>query len=76
MPATRILAIGDVHLGRQSSRLPSPLTDRLGAGALGPAAALRRAVDVAIGELNDADSLLLLVEREGRTQYVVVKKTN
>jgi serine protease Do len=30
----------------------------------------------AIGELNDADSLLLLVEREGRTQYVVVKKTN
>jgi serine protease Do len=30
----------------------------------------------AIGELNDADSLLLLVEREGRTQYVAVKKTN
>ena len=30
----------------------------------------------AIGESHDADSLLLLVERENRTQYVVVKKAH
>jgi putative ABC transport system permease protein len=41
---TRLLAIGDIHLGRLSSRLSVLLTERLGADSLGPAAALRQAV--------------------------------
>jgi len=40
---TRLLAIGDIHLGRLSGRLPAGLDAR----ALGPAAALRAAVQAA-----------------------------
>lgn len=43
MPATRLLVIGDIHLGRQSGRLPSGLDP----SALGAAAALRLAVQSA-----------------------------
>ena len=42
----RILAVGDIHLGRTPSRLPP----ELGASELGPAAAWRRAVDTAVAE--------------------------
>lgn len=42
----RILAIGDMHLGRRPSRLPPLLTGR--ARELGPAGAWRRAVDAAL----------------------------
>ncbi len=41
---TRLLAIGDIHLGRQPSRLPPQLREQ----GLTPAAALERAVDCAI----------------------------
>lgn len=41
---TRLLAIGDIHLGRTLRRLP----DRLQSANLGPAAALRTAVDTAL----------------------------
>ncbi len=53
MPVTRLLAIGDVHLGRQSRRLPSALDGT----ALGPAAALRLAVETALAR--DVRALLL-----------------
>lgn len=46
MPATRLLAIGDIHLGRQSSRLPPDLDP----AELGPAAALRLAARTAVAE--------------------------
>ena len=59
----QILAIGDMHLGRRPSRLPSELAHR--AQALGPAAAWRKAVDSAIKM--DVKAVLLagdLVEKE------------
>ena len=40
----RVLAVGDIHLGRTPSRLPSDLSAR----ELGPAEAWRRAVDAAL----------------------------
>ena len=43
----KILAVGDIHLGRTPSRLPDELADR--ARDLGPAGAWKRTVDVAIG---------------------------
>lgn len=42
----KLLAVGDIHLGRTPSRLPPELADR--AGELGPAEAWRRAVNTAI----------------------------
>lgn len=48
MPA-RLLCIGDIHLGRRPSRIPGNLSDYgVRAGDLTPAAAWRRAVEVAI----------------------------
>lgn len=43
----KILAVGDMHLGRTPSRLPEELVHR--ASDLGPAGAWKRTVDVAIG---------------------------
>ena len=42
----KILAIGDIHLGRTPSRLPSELAER--AKEFGPAEAWRRSVDMAL----------------------------
>ena len=42
----KLLAVGDIHLGRTPSRLPPELANRV--HALGPAEAWRRAVDAAI----------------------------
>ena len=59
----KILAVGDMHLGRTPSRLPEELVQR--AQELGPAGAWRRTVEAAIGE--DVTAVLLagdLVERE------------
>lgn len=44
----KLLAVGDMHLGRQPSRLPEELVAE--AGRLSPAAAWHRLVDQAIGE--------------------------
>lgn len=44
----KLLAIGDIHLGRQPSRLSAEVLDQLGGRALGPAAAWHRTVDYAI----------------------------
>lgn len=43
----KILAVGDIHLGRTPSRLPDEFASR--ARELGPAGAWKRTVDVAIG---------------------------
>ena len=59
----KILAVGDIHLGRTPSRLPDELADR--ARDLGPAGAWKRTVDVAIG--SGVKAVLLagdVVERE------------
>lgn len=59
----KILAVGDIHLGRTPSRLPDELASR--ARELGPAGAWKRTVDVAIG--GDVRAVLLagdVVERE------------
>ena len=65
MGAMKLLCVGDVHLGRQPSRLPAELTAQLPAGELGPAAAWRRAVDLALE--SGVDAVLLagdVVEQE------------
>ncbi len=59
----RILCIGDMHLGRRPGRLPEAIKER--GQALGPAAALARAVDLAIEQ--DVSAVLFagdLVEHE------------
>ncbi|MCY3750833.1 MAG: DNA repair exonuclease [Gammaproteobacteria bacterium] len=59
----KILAVGDIHLGRTPSRLPDELADRT--RDLGPAGAWKRTVDVAIGA--EVKAVLLagdVVERE------------
>ena len=59
----KILAVGDIHLGRTPSRLPDELASR--ARELGPAGAWKRTVDVAIGA--EVKAVLLagdVVERE------------
>ena len=48
----KLLAVGDMHLGRRPSRLPSELVNN--PSELGPAAAWRRAVDYAKSEKVDA----------------------
>ena len=50
----RLLAVGDLHLGRLPARLPGQLGSRQDARALGPSAALKRLVDEAIREHIDA----------------------
>lgn len=52
----RLLAIGDIHLGRRPAALPQRLLADAGIEPreLGPAAALRRAVEVAVAEPVDA----------------------
>lgn len=50
----KLLAVGDLHLGRQPGSLPEDLRDRDAARAHGPAEALRRLVRRAIDESVDA----------------------
>ena len=62
---TKILCVGDIHLGRQPSRLPAQLLEHLGARALGPAGAWERTVAFATDAR--ADAVLLagdVVEQE------------
>lgn len=59
----KLLAVGDMHLGRQPSRLPEDLAGR--GRDLGPAAAWKRAVDRAIEDQVDVVALAGdLVEQE------------
>jgi DNA repair protein SbcD/Mre11 len=59
----KLLAVGDLHLGRRPSRLPASLADR--AAEFGPAAAWRRLVGHAVAQQVDAVVLAGdLVERE------------
>jgi len=44
----RLLAVGDIHLGRQPTRLPERVREQFDARALGPAAAWERTVTQAI----------------------------
>jgi 3',5'-cyclic AMP phosphodiesterase CpdA len=63
--AVKILCVGDIHLGRQSSRLPSQLLEHPGARALGPTGAWERTV--AFATHARADAVLLagdVVEQE------------
>ena len=61
----KLLCVGDVHLGRQPARLPAELADELKASELGPAAAWRLTVDLALRD--EVDAVLLagdVVEQE------------
>jgi hypothetical protein len=61
--ALKLLAVGDIHLGRRPSRLPEALAER--ARELGPAGAWERAVAAAIRL--EVDAVLLagdVIERE------------
>lgn len=61
--ALKLLAVGDIHLGRRPSRLPASLADR--ARALGPAGAWERAVETALRLEVDAVALAGdVIERE------------
>ena len=64
-PGMKLLCVGDIHLGRQPSRLPEGVLDELRASELGPAAAWASAVDFALEE--EVDAVLLagdVVEQE------------
>jgi DNA repair protein SbcD/Mre11 len=50
----KILCVGDIHLGRQPSRLPSHVIDHPGARSLGPTGAWERTVAFAIAARVDA----------------------
>lgn len=50
----KLLAVGDLHLGRRPSRLPGELAGGDQAARLGPAEAWRRLVDAALDERVDA----------------------
>ena len=50
----KILCVGDIHLGRQPSRLPARLLEYPGARALGPTGAWDRTVDFATKARVDA----------------------
>lgn len=50
----RLLAVGDLHLGRLPARLPGAVGDRQGARALGPSGALERLVALATRDTVDA----------------------
>lgn len=61
----KLLCVGDVHLGRQPARLPAELADEIRASELGPAAAWRLTVDLALRD--EVDAVLLagdVVEQE------------
>ena len=61
----RLLCVGDIHLGRQPSRLPAEILDELRPTDLGPAAAWRLSVDFALEA--GVDAVLLagdVVEQE------------
>ena len=61
----KLLCVGDIHLGRQPSRLPEGVLDELRASELGPAAAWVSAVDFALDA--NVDAVLLagdVVEQE------------
>ena len=61
----KLLCVGDIHLGRQPSRLPEGVLDELRATELGPAAAWSTTVEFALGA--EADAVLLagdVVEQE------------
>jgi DNA repair protein SbcD/Mre11 len=61
--ALKLLAVGDMHLGRRPSRLPGALVGQ--ADELGPAGAWRRVVEAALAEGVDAVALAGdVVERE------------
>ena len=66
-PSVRILFVGDMHLGRLPSRVPSAALDREGMNLLeiGPAGTWKRIVDAAIEHGVDAVALAGdLVERD------------
>lgn len=55
LPASmKLLCVGDIHLGRQPSRIPPAVDEALGIANLGPAAAWRRSVDYAVEQGIDA----------------------
>ena len=61
----KLLCVGDVHLGRQPARLPAELADEIRASELGPGAAWRLTVDLALRD--EVDAVLLagdVVEQE------------
>ena len=61
----KLLCIADIHLGRQPSRVPSPVLERVSAHELGPAGAWARAVEFAVTQ--GVDAVLLagdVVEQE------------
>ena len=61
----RLLCVGDIHLGRQPSRLPAGLLEEFRASDLGPSAAWRRTVEYALEA--EVDAVLLagdVVEQE------------
>jgi DNA repair protein SbcD/Mre11 len=61
----KLLAVGDLHLGRRPGGLPTDLTDLAAGRAYGPAAALERIVATAIAERVDVVALAGdLVERD------------
>ncbi len=66
LPASmKLLCVGDIHLGRQPSRIPPAVDEALGIANLSPAAAWRRTVDYAVEQ--DMDAVLLagdVVEQE------------
>jgi len=51
---TRLLAVGDIHLGRRPRRLPEALASAISPHELSPAAGWRRAVDYALARRVDA----------------------
>ncbi len=53
----KLLAVGDLHLGRRPGSLPDALRDARSARSLGPATALERLVDEAINEQVDVVAL-------------------
>ncbi|RMD81802.1 MAG: DNA repair exonuclease [Candidatus Dadabacteria bacterium] len=55
--SVRLFCIGDIHLGRRPTRVPSELLEHVGARDLGPAGAWRRAVEEALAL--EADAVLL-----------------
>jgi DNA repair exonuclease SbcCD nuclease subunit len=55
--SVRLLAVGDIHLGRRPSRIPASVAERVGSDALTPAAAWRIAVEQAC--LLEVDAVLL-----------------
>ena len=64
-----LLVIGDMHLGRPPTAIPEDLRGQ--SDALGPQAAWKRAVDVAIDR--DVDAVVLAGEREEGCAGILVR---